>query len=240
LLSATKGAETPGLAEEAASLSTGPAEVRGTRVNQSKRVVSSVVEADGDGVGRKPADLGVFQGTSDTIDVDLKRVLADLRTRLIKFCNTCVATYSVQLCVVIDEEGRKLRVPPLVIRCGNENAALQSDGISVKWAVRRGLACSTGLINAKVEELGALGLGLPGALAAGLVLVVVTIFVIMLIGAVGIHGVGVGLRLCRLGRVRLLLNWRGLIVFTREDGRSAGQAEETECQTVDLHLVIGE
>jgi hypothetical protein len=45
-----------------------------------------VVEADGDGVGRKHADLSVLQGTGYTIDVDLERNLADLRTRLTQVC----------------------------------------------------------------------------------------------------------------------------------------------------------
>jgi hypothetical protein len=231
LLSATKGAEAPGSTVEASSLSAGPAEVRGAGINQAKRVVASVVEADGDGVGRKRADPRVLQGTRYTIDVDLKRDLADLRTRLIQVRKIYVATYSVQLCVIIGEGGGKLRVPPLVVRSGNENTALQSDGISIEWAVQRILACSTGIINAEVEELGALGLGFPGAFAAGLVLVFVTIFVIMLVGAVGVHGVGVGRGLRRLG---------GLVVFTREDGRSASQAKETECQEVGLHLVMSE
>ena len=140
-----------------------------------------------------------------------------------------MATYSVQLCVIIGEEGGKLRVPPLVVRSGNENTTLQSDGISIKWAVHRLLACSTGIINAKIEELGAFGLGFPSALAAGLVLVLVTIFVIMLVGAVCIYGVGFGLGFRGL---------RSLVVFTREDGRSVGQAEESECQEVGLHLVM--
>ena len=142
-----------------------------------------------------------------------------------------MATYSVQLCVIIGEEGGKLRVPPLVVRSGNENTTLQSDGISIKWAVHRLLACSTGIINAKIEELGAFGLGFPGALAAGLVLVLVTIFVIMLVSTVGVYGVGF-----RLGYRGL----RSLVIFTREDGQSVGQANETECQEVDLHLVMSE
>jgi hypothetical protein len=37
-----------------------------------------VVEADGDGVGREEANLGVLESTSDGINVDLERVLADL------------------------------------------------------------------------------------------------------------------------------------------------------------------
>ena len=86
LLSATKGAESPGLTVEAASLGAGPAEVRGTGVNQAKRVVAGVVEADGDGVGRKHADLSVLQGTGYTIDVHLERDLADLCTRLTQVC----------------------------------------------------------------------------------------------------------------------------------------------------------
>ena len=142
-----------------------------------------------------------------------------------------MATYSVQLCVIIGEEGGKLRVPPLVVRSGNENTTLQSNSISIKWAVQRLLACSTGIINAKIEELGAFGLRSPGALAAGLVLVLVTIFVIMLVGAVGVYSVGFGLGYRGL---------RSLVVFTREDGRSAGQAKETECQEVDFHLVMSE
>ena len=224
LLSATKGAESPGLAVEAASLSAGPTEVRGTGVNQAKRVVAGVVEADGDGVGRKHADLSVLQGTGYTIDVDLKRDLADLRARLTQVCKIYVATYSIQLCVIIGEEGGKLRVPILVVWSGNENTAHQSDGISTERAVRRLLTCSTGIINAKVEELNVRGLGFPSALAAGLVLVLVTIFVIMLVGAVGIHLVGFGLGLRSLSGVRLVLNRRGLVVFTREDGRSVSQA----------------
>lgn len=61
LLSATKGAESPGLTVEAASLSAGPAEVRGTGVKQAKRVVAGVVEADGDGVGGSMPILVYFR-----------------------------------------------------------------------------------------------------------------------------------------------------------------------------------
>ena len=39
-----------------------------------------MVEADGNGVRWEPADLGVLESTSDAVNVDLKRVLADLRT----------------------------------------------------------------------------------------------------------------------------------------------------------------
>ena len=78
LQGATKRAEDPWAAEEAGALGAGPAEVGRAGVNKVKRVVTGVVEADGNGVGWEPADPGVHQGTGDAIDVDLERVLADL------------------------------------------------------------------------------------------------------------------------------------------------------------------
>ena len=81
LLSAAERAENPRAAEEAATLGAGPAEVGGTGVDKTKRVVTSVVEADSNGVRREPSDLGVLEGTSDAVNVDLKRVLADLHIR---------------------------------------------------------------------------------------------------------------------------------------------------------------
>lgn len=39
-----------------------------------------MVEADGNGVGWEPANLGVHESTSDAVDVDLERVLADLQS----------------------------------------------------------------------------------------------------------------------------------------------------------------
>ena len=84
MLSAAKRAQTPGLTEEATALGAGPAEVGGAGVNQAERVVTSVVEADSNGVGREPSDLGVLKGTSDAVNVDLKRVLADLHIGLMR------------------------------------------------------------------------------------------------------------------------------------------------------------
>jgi hypothetical protein len=78
LLGAAERAEGPRAAKKAATLSARPAEVGGAGVDKAKRVVTSVVEADSNGVGREPADLGVLKSTSNAVNVDLERVLADL------------------------------------------------------------------------------------------------------------------------------------------------------------------
>ena len=43
-----------------------------------------MVEADSNGVGWKPANPGVLEGTGNAINVDLERVLADLRVDLMQ------------------------------------------------------------------------------------------------------------------------------------------------------------
>lgn len=183
------------MTKEAATNGAGPAEVRGTGVNKAKRVVASVVEANRDSVGWEPANLGVLERTSDAINVNLERVLADLCRRLVGKRGSNVVTYGVQLSVVIDKEGGELRVPPLVVRSGNENTAFKSDCVAVEDAVFRGLADITLLIDAEVEELWALRLGLPGALVALLVLIVVAILVILLIRIVVVYRVLILVRL---------------------------------------------
>ena len=42
-----------------------------------------MVEADGNGVRWEPANLSVLESTGDAINVDLERVLADLRNELV-------------------------------------------------------------------------------------------------------------------------------------------------------------
>lgn len=117
-------------------------------------------------------------------------------------------TYSVQLCVVIDKECGKLRVPPVAVGSSNEDATLEPDGIVVERAVSGSLSNAVRhgalLINAEVEELGALRLGLPGAGAALLVLVRVTILKVLLICRVVFAVIIAGLfgRVARLRRVR--------------------------------------
>lgn len=120
--------------------------------------------------------------------------------------------YSVQLCVVIDEESGELRVPPLVVGSGNEDTALEPDGVSIEWAVSGILNHTVDdvalLVNAEVEELWALRLRLPALLGTLGILVVVAILVVVLISVLRAGRVVVsrlGGVILVLGRVRVVL-----------------------------------
>jgi hypothetical protein len=175
-------------------------------------------------------------------------------------------TNRVQLCVVIDKEGRQLRVVIPVVRSCDEDATLKSDGVTVERAVGRSLSYAVDdiarIVNAKVEELGGLGLGLPGASAALAVLVRVAILEVILVGRVVVRGTLCWVPRLRLGlgllsgvRLVVMLDMVGsfrrlrvIIVVMRRDvlyrvvarnhGRGASQAKETQCQEVSLHLVM--
>lgn len=83
LLGAAERAEDPWAAEKAGALGARPAEVRGAGVDKAKRVVTGVVETDGNGVRWEPANLGVLESAGDAINVDLERILANLESELV-------------------------------------------------------------------------------------------------------------------------------------------------------------
>lgn len=79
LAGVSKGAKIPGsVSEQGVTLSGGPAQVSWARVNVSKRVGTSLVEAERNSIGWQPSNRSVTERTSHSIDVELQRLLANL------------------------------------------------------------------------------------------------------------------------------------------------------------------
>jgi hypothetical protein len=129
----SEGTDDERVAPEAATKGAGPAQVRWAGVDKAERVVASVEEVLGNGIGWEPANPGVLQCAGDTVNVNLKRLFADLKAMLVIHQKKLLGlTNSVQRSVVINEEGGELGVVELVVWGSNKVAALQPDGISVE------------------------------------------------------------------------------------------------------------
>lgn len=105
------------------------------------------------------------QGTGDGVDVEVHRLFADLRVLVSRSLITIysqASTYRVALGVV-DKKNGQVGIPPLVVRFGNHDAVLQSDGISVKWTLGRVLILLALVVDLQAEEFGPLILWLPGS-----------------------------------------------------------------------------
>jgi hypothetical protein len=76
----TERTEPPSTSEEVrgTSFRCRPREVSRAWIDQAKRVVSRLVEAGGDRVGRQPPDGSVMQSTRNRVNVELQRFLANL------------------------------------------------------------------------------------------------------------------------------------------------------------------
>lgn len=60
----------------------GPGEVGRAAADNTKRIIASTVEANRERVWRHPSNLGVLQGTSARVDVQLEWFFADLQSQL--------------------------------------------------------------------------------------------------------------------------------------------------------------
>jgi hypothetical protein len=148
LASRTHLADEPLAIVQADAWGRGPSQVSRGWVDLLERVVASVEEANGDGIGREPANLCVPKFPSRRVNVHLQRLSADLHQLLATLASWIAfrgETYRVQLSIIVHEESGDWRVPPLVVRLNDGNALLQSQGIIAQWAgASRGI-CRSGV-----------------------------------------------------------------------------------------------
>lgn len=66
--------------------------------------------------------------------------------------------------VAVNEEDGQFWIPPLIVRCSDDDAIFESEAVSLEWAASSNLARFALLVDPDAEELGVVSLGLPGSL----------------------------------------------------------------------------